>query len=164
MGYQAIKADEGLSPSMLTEHCRLVDSDRGERQSTIATFNLYAASAFCVKLSLFLLYLRLFKPNKVTRWLIYGGSVACAIFYSASIISSCALCMPKPGQPDDNAAWILRAPECGLALRHLAIVQAVFSTISDMYLLVIPIRSIFQLKLPVERKIGVSAIFMIGIM
>ena len=115
-------------------------------------------------MSLFLLYLRLFKPNKITRWLIYGGIFACGIFYSASIISNCAFCMPKPGQPNDDATWLSRAVECSLPSQHLAIAQAVFGTISDIYLLVIPIQSIFQLKLPTERKIGVSAIFMIGIM
>ena len=125
--------------------------------------NLYTASAFFVKLSLFILYLRLFKPNKVARWLVYGGITACGIFYSASIISNCALCLPKPGQPDDDATWKLRFTACGLPSQKLAICQAVFSTLSDIYLLVIPIRSIFQLQLPLERKIGVSAIFTIGV-
>ena len=126
--------------------------------------NLYTASAFFVKLSLLLLYLRLFKPSKVTRWLVYGGIIACGIFYSASIISNCALCLPKPGQPDDDTAWRLSFTECSLPSQKLAICQAVFSTLSDIYLLVIPIRSIFQLQLlPLKRKIGVSAIFTIGI-
>ena len=72
--------------------------------------------------------------------------------------------MPKPGQPNDDATWLLRTEKCVPSSQHLAVAQAVFSAVSDIYLLVIPIRSIFQLKLPMERKIGVSAIFMIGIM
>lgn len=132
-------------------------------QRTLAAINLYAASAFFVKLSLFLLYFRIFKPNKVTRWLIYGGIVVCGLFYSASIISNCALCMPRPGQPSDLATWLSRSQECSGPSQRLAVVQGVFGTLSDMYLLVIPIQSVFQLQLPTNRKLGVSAIFMIGI-
>ena len=42
--------------------------------------------------------------------------------------------------------------------------MASFNSLSDCYLLVIPIQLIFQLKLPTGRKIGVSAIFLVGIM
>ena len=111
-----------------------------------------------------MLYLRLFKPNKVTRWLVYGGIVVCGFFYSASIIINCALCLPKHGYSDDLAIWRLRTYECAHPSQVLAICQSVFGTLSDIYLLVIPIHSIFQLHLPLERKIGVSAIFTIGIM
>ena len=72
--------------------------------------------------------------------------------------------MPKPGQPNDSATWQLRAAKLAKPIEHVAIAQAVFGTLSDCYLLVIPIQSIFQLKLPIQRKIGVSAIFLVGIM
>ena len=133
-------------------------------QLTLATNNLYAASAFFVKLSLFLLYLRLFKPNKTARRLVYGGMTVCGLFYSASIISNCALCMPRPGQRSDTITWMLNFEKCGYPIEYLALCQGVFGTVSDVYLLVIPIQSIFQLHLPTKRKLGVSAIFMIGIM
>lgn len=126
--------------------------------------NLYAASAFFVKLSLFLLYLRLFKPNKVTRRLIYLGILICGIFYSASIVSNCVLCIPRPGEGSDTFAWFMRGRKCSAPSQHLAVVQAVFSTLSDLYLVIIPIRSVFQLHLPTQKKLGVSAIFMVGIM
>lgn len=111
-----------------------------------------------------MLYLRLFKPNKVTRWLVYGGIAVCGFFYSASIISNCVLCLPKHGQPDDAATWRLSFAECDRPAQNLALCQGIFGTLSDIYLLVIPIRSIFQLHLPLERKVGVSAVFMSGIM
>ena len=133
-------------------------------QSSLAAVNLYAASAFFVKLSLFILYLRIFKPNRGTRWLIYGGITVCGLFYSASIISNCALCLPRPGQPDDLPTWASHFQGCNIQAEQLALVQGVFGTLSDIYLLVIPIKSVFQLQLPTGRKLGVSAIFMTGIM
>ena len=125
---------------------------------------MYAVSAFFVKLSLFLLYLRLFKPNRTTRWLIYGGTLACGAFYGSSIISNCVLCVPRPGGQHNATTWVLASTRCSAASEQLAIAQGVFSAVGDVYLLVIPIQSIFRLRLPLNRKIGVSAIFMVGIM
>lgn len=109
-----------------------------------------------------MLYLRLFRPNKVTRWLVYGGISVCGSFYFASIVSESVLCLPRAGQTDTT--WLLHFNQCAVPSRHLAVCQGVFGTLSDIYLLVIPIRSIFQLHLPLDRKIGVSAVFMIGVM
>lgn len=131
-------------------------------QRTLVTLNLYAVAAFFIKLSLFLLYLRLFKPNKFTRWLVYGGIITFGLFYSATIVGNSVIAMPTPGQPNDNLAWLLRAIQAGDKLSIISIVQSVFSILSDIYLLVIPIQMIFQLHLSLGRKIGVSSVFMIG--
>ena len=72
--------------------------------------------------------------------------------------------MPRPGGSDDSASWYRRSYECHVSWEHLNVVQGVFGTIGDVYLLAVPIQSIFRLKLPVERKIRVGAIFMIGVM
>ena len=133
-------------------------------QKSLASILLYAASAFFIKLSLFLLYLRLFKPNTITRWVIYAGILVCGLFYSASIILNSVNFMPRPAEPDDLITWSLHAREWDIPSRQLAVVQGAFGTLSDIYLLVIPIHSVFQLHLPTARKFGVSTIFMIGIM
>lgn len=100
----------------------------------------------------------------MTRWLIYMGIFVCGIFYSASIIANCALCMPNPREGNETLEWSMRAQKCSGPSQHLAVVQAVFGTLSDVYLIIIPIRSVFQLQLPTQKKLGVSAIFMVGIM
>ena len=125
---------------------------------------LYNVSAFFVKLSLFLFYLRLFRPDRITRWLVYGGITTCGLFYSSNPIINCALCVPNHSQSNDTGNWLLIDKKCSKTTLYLSISQAVFGTLSDCYLLVIPIQLIFQLKLPTKRKIGVSAIFLVGIM
>ena len=72
--------------------------------------------------------------------------------------------MPKPGQPNDSASWLLSGQECRVPSQNFAISQGVFGTSSDIYLLVVPIQSIFQLMLPMKRKLRVGAVFMLGIM
>ena len=133
-------------------------------QKNLAVINLYAVVAFFVKLSLFLLYLRLFKPNRCTRWLVCGGIITCGLFYSASIVGNCVIVMPKPGQLDDEMAWLLRASQSGHRLLVISIIQSVFSTLSDIYLLIVPVQMIFQLHFSLGRKIGVSSVFMMGIL
>lgn len=125
---------------------------------------LFAASAFSVKLSLFLLYFRLFQIQNVTRWLIYSGIIVCGLFYSGMIIASCALYIPPPDHQNTSLTWWLRAWKADDVAHRLLIVQGSFGTMSDIYLLVIPIRSIFQLQLPIRRRLGISSIFLIGIM
>lgn len=72
--------------------------------------------------------------------------------------------MPRPGQPNELASWLASEQVCASPTIRLALVQAVFGTLSDIYLLVIPIKSVFQLQLPTSRKVGVSAVFMTGTM
>lgn len=133
-------------------------------QCLIAVFDLYSAAAFFVKLSLFLLYLRLFKPDKVTRWLIYGGILVNGLFYFATIVIYTAVVPPSPGQSDTDRSWILHATKREPLLKIFTVINGVFGIFSDIYLLVIPIRSIFQLHLSIQRKFGVSSIFLIGIL
>lgn len=122
------------------------------------------AAAFVVKLSLFLFYLRLFKPFRLTRWLTYIGIVVCGLFYASLIISSTVLCTPPPGRPNDDLAWGFRFYQCVHPMLRVSLVQAVFSMVSDIYVLAIPVYSIFQLHLSFERKVGVSTTFAVGIM
>ena len=72
--------------------------------------------------------------------------------------------MPKPGQRSDNATWLLRANEVTISAERFTVARGVFAVLSDIYLLVIPIQMIFQLNLPFQRKIGISTIFMIGVL
>lgn len=125
---------------------------------------MYSSAALFVKLSLFLLYLRLFKPNKVTRWLIYGGILVNGLFYLITFVIYAAVLPPSPGQPDTDSSWLMHASKHDYIFKNIAIVQGIFAILSDIYLLVIPIRSVFQLNLPIRQKFGVSSIFLIGIL
>ena len=133
-------------------------------QKNLANIDLFAGAAFFVKLSLFILYLRLFQPNRYTRWLVYGGIIICGLFYSACIVGNCVLAIPTSGQPNENMAWILRETRFESQLWTIAVIQSIFGLLSDIYLLVIPLQMIFQLHFSVARKIGVSSVFMIGIL
>jgi len=142
---------------------KALDITKATLQKTLASVCLYAVAALFVKLSILCLYLRLFKVKTTVRWLIYGGMAACSILYTASVISNMILFVPPPGQPQTLAGWSAKAAAIGNNANHLAIFQGAFGTLSDIYLLVIPVQSILVLNLPLAKRIGVSLIFMTGI-
>ena len=98
----------------------------------------------CVKLSLLLLYLRIFAPDKVTRYLIYIGMGFCIVCYTAlmfiTIFSSVLVLI------DAN--------------KTLGVVNLT----SDIYILCVPVAAVSKLQLSMRKKIGVMLVFMTGIM
>ncbi len=117
----------------------------------------YPPIIFSVKLSLFLLLLKLFYP---LRYAIYYGMAFTLLFYLASMVSFLALCIPKPGKNFLETAQESRCRRSG----RLEIVQGVVDILSDFYLLLIPIPTILQLSLRPRQKIGLLLIFMTGLL
>jgi hypothetical protein len=114
-----------------------------------------------VKLALFWLYVRLFKPSIRTRHLVYAGIVVVVLFYVSSLASALALCLPRAGQGGwTSPATLLR---CEKPMQNLSSVQGIFNAISDFYVLALPLQLVWQLKMSSSRKLGVSAIFMTGL-
>ena len=127
-------------------------------------FALYGASSLFVKLSLFLLFLRLFNVDRLTRWFIYAGIVACVLFDSAGFLFILISCLPGPDQSKDLTAWYTRSIKCAEPSLRFAVAEGLFSSLSNIYLFVIPVRLVFGLHLPFLRKLGVSAVFATGVM
>jgi hypothetical protein len=121
---------------------------------------LYGPVVFFAKASLFLLYLRLFSPDRWTRNLIYFGLVTTFVMYLATTVAFGVLCLPRPGE-----SWLeaLLSPRCTKSL-SMTYVQGIFNVVSDFYVLIIPIPVTLKLQLPLQKKIGVCAIFMTGLL
>ncbi len=118
-------------------------------------------AAIFVKLTLFYLYLRLFKPNRLTRYLVQGGIITVVLFYLAVNAAYVGLFVPRPG----DGGLLSRASQARLLKHHdVAIAQGVFSAVSDFYMLAIPLQLVWQLHMSTSKKIGVSAVFMTGLM
>lgn len=120
---------------------------------------LYGPVAFCAKLSLFLLYYRLFSRHQWIRHLVYLGIGAAAAMYTAVMIVYGYLCLPRRGQ-----SWI----EAGLSSRchkqfiMIGYVRGPFNVLSDLYLLFLPLPAVWQLHLPLRKRLGIAAIFLTG--
>jgi len=70
--------------------------------------------------------------------------------------------VPRKGE----SGWLSPAAQyrCSQPELELSAAQGVFSTISDFYVLFIPIQLISGLQMPIGRKVGVIGIFLTGLM
>ena len=97
-----------------------------------------------LKLSLLLLYLRIFAPDKVTRYLIYVGMTFCFLAYTVLMFLN--IFSDVETVIDTNKAL------------------GAVNLFSDIYILCVPTTAISKLQLSVRKKIGVMLVFMTGIM
>ena len=97
-----------------------------------------------LKLSLLLLYLRIFAPDKVTRYLIYFGMTFCFLAYTVLMFFN--IFSEVETVIDTNKAL------------------GAVNLFSDVYILCVPTTAISKLQLSVKKKIGVMLVFMTGIM
>ena len=137
-----------------------INSNETFQQKLIIVVDLlYCPIAFCAKLSLFLLYYRLFSRQQWIRYLVYLGVGSVAAIYTATMIVCGYLCLPRPGQ-----SWI----EAGLSSRcHkqsivIGYVQGLCNVLSDLYLLFLPLPAVWQLHLPLRKRLGLVGIFLTG--
>ena len=117
----------------------------------------YPISIFCVKLTISLLYLRLFGMQKAFRYSVYGGIMFFFLFYTAYMgiqFGTEILCV--------NTESI----RISLCRKNpiLTLMSGVVNVVTDWYLLILPIPSLMLLKLRRRRKLGLLLIFMSGLM
>ena len=98
----------------------------------------------CLKLSLLLLYLRIFAPNNITRCLIYLGMAVCAVAYTVLLFLNIF----------SHIDTVIAAKK-SLGAINLA---------SDIYILCVPIPTVSKLQLSTKKRIGVMVIFATGFM
>lgn len=121
---------------------------------------IFGPVIFFTELSLLLLYIKIFVVNyrSATYILIQLVLWLNAFFYMAMTLSVIFMCSPvakfwNPLQP-------------GRCLNSFAIIvtSAAFNVASNITTVFLPVRAIWRLQMPLKRKIGVSAVFMTGLL
>lgn len=111
------------------------------------------------KVAILLMQLRVFAPKKWFRVLSYAGIVFILIVHWSNVPVYGALCVPR-----GNESWGLPVMlRCAEASKHTVIVGAL-STAFDVFQFVLPLPIIAGLHLDFRRKIGISLIFLAGIL
>lgn len=119
---------------------------------------LYGPVISFIKLALFLVILRIFSILRWLRILVYVGAIFNVLFYFSGSIALIVLASPRHGQ---NYLAVLAGP-AGPHFKTLIIVQGVANVVSDFYLLVVPLPAVWDLKLPLKKRLGILAIFGTG--
>lgn len=131
----------------------------------MATSCLYICSAMFTKVSLLVFYLRTFRPSKAARLMVWLGIGAIVPVYVTSLLTFSVNCKPTqwPLNPVEYLA-VQRGSKRAALEKDLFIVQGVFSIVSDIYVLTIPIIFAWGLQLPLRRRIGICLIFLVGLL
>ena len=120
---------------------------------------MFAVIAFFTKLSLFLLYHRLFARHRWIKNLIYFGIAFSFAMYTASFSAFGYLCLPHRGEEWLEAAL---SPRCHRQHILIGDVRGPLNLASDLYLLILPLPAVWQLHLPRKKKSGICGIFLTG--
>lgn len=110
------------------------------------------------KITFFLLYYQLFRPKTTLRYLIYIGGIATAVFYIGSTVAHFIFMTPERGE---TFLTHFQGP-LQRKILYFSVPYAAVSAGIDLYILVLPIAAVLQLKLATKRKIGIVLIFMTG--
>ena len=92
------------------------------------------------------------------RYAIYFGATAILIFTIVITAMQAAFTIPWRGETWLDPRHLARVEHSSV----LAVPVGVFGVISDIYILVLPIPTTLKLNLPLRKRLGVIAIFMIG--
>ncbi|KAI4246966.1 MAG: hypothetical protein LQ352_006241 [Teloschistes flavicans] len=119
---------------------------------------IYSPAILMAKLSLLMLYLDVFRPDRRLRYAIYFGIVFTTLFYASAFIAYCVLAIPRRGE---SLIGVMLSKGVASAI-PLSIGQGAINVATDFYILLVPIPGVLQLQLPIRKKIGFCAIFMTG--
>lgn len=121
---------------------------------------IYCLAIFTIKLTILLLFLRIFSPGKnhSTFWIYHSLMWLNFLFYVIVIFLFIFPCQPikKYWKP-----WI--DGRC-LKIVDIIIAIACFNSALDFFLLIVPQKVIWNLQMSFKRRIGVSTIFLVGLL
>lgn len=95
--------------------------------------------------------------------MVWAGMAAVITFCIAFVIIDTVACTPLPSEHGDWLAPSL-TERCGPIVVKLITGAACFSVITDFYILIIPLHQVPKLSISKARKIGVTLIFLIGLL
>ncbi|KAF2964970.1 hypothetical protein GQX73_g8604 [Xylaria multiplex] len=121
---------------------------------------LQALAYFISRLPILLLYLRLFGTKRSFRVAVYIAIAAAAGFYIPSIPLISYFCTPSPGGDWGSLDVFAKCQR----LLDWALVQGSGDVALNVYILLLPIPPITRLQLPLNKKLGVLAIFLTGLL
>ncbi|KAI1312745.1 hypothetical protein F5Y03DRAFT_197702 [Xylaria venustula] len=146
--------------------------------SSLVATSLYFLASLLTKTTLLVLYLRIFRPSRSARVLIWTSIAIVILFYTISFLVDAATCGPDIRGADfphdvslanitqitnDYSSSQLKSG-CAEPQIITSATVSVFCVITDFYVLAVPIGLMLSVRLPPRQKIGVCAIFLTGLL
>lgn len=117
---------------------------------------IYVFAMFFIKLSISLLYIRIFNVQRTFRYFVCAGILTCALTYAACLGISIATLVQCATPRALSYSICMKA-------QIITVVTSVINVSTDVYILVLPIGPILKLILRPRQKIGLLAVFFSGL-
>lgn len=120
----------------------------------------YGPTICFTKLSILLLYSRIFSPRRFSPL-----NIAIRSFQAILILFYIALTIVKIWECNPRARiWNKSVKGTCIDIPSLLNTSGLFNTLSDLVILLVPLRSVWNLKMRLKKKLGVIAVFSVGTM
>ncbi|KAL4890898.1 hypothetical protein BDV59DRAFT_209293 [Aspergillus ambiguus] len=119
---------------------------------------IYGPIICVTKLSILLLYLRVFAPSRKSKTYFFIQVLIWVnlLFYTANTIVKIFECNPR------SKIWNRDTPGHCVNINSLIMTAAVFNVVSDVLILLLPIACVWRLQMTLSKKLGTSAVFAAG--
>lgn len=123
-----------------------------------ATSITYGVVILSTKLAILLLYRRVFVVNSgsLLDWVLRTFSAILILFYFATSVVKIWECTPR------EKVWNKSVPGTCVNVSTLLNTSGLFNTITDVIILLIPVKSVWSLHMNARRKLCVIAVFTVG--
>jgi hypothetical protein len=111
------------------------------------------------KLSILLLYLRIFGVNRLLTLCVYASILILTLFY----LSVVGLAIGYLVKCNDLESLARREPFCGIYGGPVVLLNASFNVVTDFWILLLPFPLIAKLRLRLRQKLGFIAVFAAGL-
>ncbi|KAI9882493.1 MAG: hypothetical protein M1823_005765 [Watsoniomyces obsoletus] len=118
---------------------------------------LYLVEIGTIKISILAFYRR-FVPKEPYYPILYalGGSIV--IFTLATVLAFIFQCTPVSG------AWDMLVVTCRVDVARLQLGICIFNLLTDIFILLLPIPTVWQLQVNIKKKLGLIILFSLGVL
>lgn len=119
---------------------------------------VYAPTILAAKLAILYIYRRVFVPRRwgIFDWTLRIFMAILVLFYVATFLVKIWECNPR------ERIWDRSIPGKCVNVASLLNTSGLFNTLTDIIILLIPIKSVWNLNMTTKRKMGVVAAFTVG--
>lgn len=119
----------------------------------------YGPVMLCTKLAILLLYRRVFLPQRggFFDWGLRFFMLILGLFYFATTIVKIWECSPRA------RIWDKSIPGTCVNVASLLNTSGLFNTVTDILILLVPVKSVWNLQMTRKRKLGVVLVFTVGL-
>ena len=119
---------------------------------------VYAPTILAAKLAILYIYRRVFVPRRwgIFDWTLRIFMVILIFFYLATFLVKIWECNPR------ERIWDRSIPGKCVNVSSLLNASGLFNTLTDIIILLIPVKSVWNLNMTTKRKVGVVGAFTVG--